>query len=77
MRTIGIFEAKTHLSEIVKKGEEICLTNRGKEIAVIIPFEKYQQGKTGDAFKKLQNLIYRTPLGNIEDIIEMKDEGRK
>jgi prevent-host-death family protein len=45
MKTIGIFEAKTHLSEIIKSGIEVCLTNRGKEIAVIVPFKKYQQNK--------------------------------
>ena len=39
MKTIGIFEAKTHLSEIVKKGEKICITNRGKEIAIIMPLK--------------------------------------
>ncbi|MCZ6901968.1 MAG: type II toxin-antitoxin system prevent-host-death family antitoxin [Rickettsia endosymbiont of Ixodes persulcatus] len=30
---------------MVKKGEEICITNRGKEIAIIMPFKKYYQNK--------------------------------
>jgi prevent-host-death family protein len=77
MRTIGIFEAKTHLSEIVKSGEEVCLTNRGKEIAIIVPFEKYRQIKFSDAFERLQTLKQRLPLGDIQDIIDLKNEGRK
>lgn len=77
MRTIGIFEAKTHLSEIVKKGEEVCLTNRGKEIAVIVPFDKYQQNRVGEVFARLQSLKQKAPLGNSQDIINMKNERRK
>lgn len=77
MRNIGIFEAKTYLSEIVKTGEVICLTNRGKKIAVLVPFEKYQQEQTNNAFVKLQHLKQKLPLGNFQEIIEMKNEGRK
>jgi len=38
--TVGTFEAKTKLSELldrVEKGEEIVITRRGKEIARIVP----------------------------------------
>jgi len=77
MRTVGIFEAKTHLSEIVRRGEEICLTNRGKEIAVIVPFAKYQQNSAEEAFNRLQQLRRQKPLGSPQDIIEMKNAGRK
>jgi prevent-host-death family protein len=74
---IGVFEAKTHLSELVKKGEEICLTNRGKEIAVIVPFAKYQQSKVSEAFNKLRKLKQLKPLGSIQEIVEMKNVGRR
>ncbi|HZR64183.1 MAG TPA: type II toxin-antitoxin system prevent-host-death family antitoxin [Terriglobales bacterium] len=40
MRTIGLFEAKQKLSEIVERaseGERIGITRRGKLAAVVIP----------------------------------------
>ncbi len=40
MRTVGLFEAKQKLSEIVERaseGERIGITRRGKLAAVIIP----------------------------------------
>lgn len=43
MRTIGAFEAKTHLSEILERaaqGEETIITRRGVPIAKVIPVEK-------------------------------------
>lgn len=39
MRTIGAFEAKTHLSRLldeVEKGGEIVITRRGKEVARLV-----------------------------------------
>ena len=38
--TVGTFEAKTKLSELldrVERGEEVVITRRGKEIARIVP----------------------------------------
>lgn len=46
MRSVGTFEAKTHLSEIldqVAKGESIAITKRGVPIAVIVPVAETQQ----------------------------------
>lgn len=77
MKMIGIFKAKTHLSEIVRAGQEICLTHRGKEIAVIVPFEKYKKDKVDEIFVKLECLKKRAPLGNANEIAEMKNQGRK
>jgi len=40
---IGIFEAKTHLSDLVERagrGEEITVTKRGKPVARIVPLEQ-------------------------------------
>jgi prevent-host-death family protein len=42
MTSVGTFEAKTHLSQLlerVAKGERILITNRGKPIAMLIPHE--------------------------------------
>jgi prevent-host-death family protein len=40
MKTVGTFEAKTHLStllEQVEGGEEITITKRGKAVARLVP----------------------------------------
>lgn len=80
MKTIGMFNAKTHLPEIIRrveKGEKICLTNRNKPVAIIVPIQQYYQEKNKDIFIQLSNLQKRAPIGNIDEIIAMKNEGRK
>ncbi len=40
MQTIGAFDAKTHLSELlqrVERGEEITITRHGKPVARLVP----------------------------------------
>jgi len=47
MRSVGSYEAKTHLSRLlsqVEKGETITITRRGKPIARIVPAEVEPQG---------------------------------
>lgn len=42
MKTIGTFEAKTHLSQIIqsveKNNEEYLVQKRGKNVAIIVPY---------------------------------------
>ena len=41
METIGLFEAKTHLSELVaraEQGDEVIITRHNKPVARIVPF---------------------------------------
>jgi len=80
MQKIGMFEAKTHLPEIVRSvqnGQEFCLTNRNKEVAFIIPVELYYNKKNEAIFQQLNKLKKRAPLGSQEEIITLRDEGRK
>lgn len=80
MKKIGMFEAKTHLPEIIKlvqSGEDICLTNRQKEVAFLISVNHYYKDKSSSIFSKLKDLKKRAPLGTLEEIISAKDEGRK
>lgn len=46
-RVISITEAKAKLSEIVNRiicnKEEVIITKKGKQIAALIPFEKYSR----------------------------------
>ena len=80
MRTVGMFKTKTHLPELIKdveNGEELCITNRGKEVAFIIPVEKYYRIKTKEIMQKFIELKRKAPLGNTLSILEMKNTGRK
>ncbi len=42
MTSVGTFEAKTHLTQLLdraSKGERIVITNRGKPVAMLVPPE--------------------------------------
>lgn len=77
MRTIGLFEAKQKLSEIVERaseGERIGITRRGKLAAVIIPARAENSLK--DVFDDIEQIRKRArrPRGfRVKDLI---DEGR-
>jgi prevent-host-death family protein len=80
MKTIGAFEAKTHLSNLlsrVGKGESFVITKRGKAVARLSPVEPPAKGPREiiDEFRKK----YRKSLKpvSIEEIIEWKSMGRK
>jgi prevent-host-death family protein len=43
METVGLFEAKTHLSELIaraERGEETIITRHNKPVAKIVPISK-------------------------------------
>ena len=42
METVGLFEAKTHLSELIaraERGEEVIITRHNKPVARLVPIE--------------------------------------
>ncbi len=77
MRTIGLFEAKQKLSEIVERaseGEHIGITRRGKLAAVVVPAQPETSLK--DIFDDIERIRKRArrPKGfRLRDLIE---EGR-
>ncbi len=77
MRTVGLFEAKQKLSEIVERaseGERIGITRRGKLAAVIVPAQPETSLK--DIFDDIERIRKRArrPKGfRLKDLIE---EGR-
>lgn len=45
METVGLFEAKTHLSELIaraERGEEVVITRHNKPVAKIVPMPPAQ-----------------------------------
>ena len=79
--TIGIFEAKTHLSQILEKvesGMEFIITRRGKPVAKINPVEKEKtmsQKEVLDGFRELRK-HYNGEPGSF-DIRAAIEEGRR
>ena len=80
MQTIGMFEAKTHLPEVIRnvqKGETYILTNRSHEVAVIMSLVDYYKNSKSSVYDRLRNILKTASLVNSEEIISMRDEGRR
>lgn len=79
MKTIGLFEAKQKLSELVDRaseGEQIGITRRGKLAALIVP------ARTGvslkEAFADIEKIRKRAkPLPKGMTIKDLIEEGRR
>jgi prevent-host-death family protein len=77
MRTIGLFEAKQKLSEIVERaaeGERIGITRRGKLAAVVVP-AKAEVGLK-DIFANIERIRKRARKPKSLRIKDLIDAGR-
>jgi prevent-host-death family protein len=77
MRTLGLFEAKQKLSELVERaaeGERIGITRRGKLAAIVIPARPENSLKdVFDAIERTRKKARRPKGFRVRDLIE---EGR-
>ena len=77
MRTLGLFEAKQKLSEIVERaseGEKIGITRRGKLAAIVVPARP--ETSVEEIFHDIEEVrkrARRTKKTSIKDLI---NEGR-
>ncbi len=79
MRTIGAYQAKTHLAELldaVSKGERITITRRGTPIATLTPYDGDARPDPDLAISALRRLRKGVTLGG-ESLRAMIDEGRR
>lgn len=79
MKTIGAFEAKTHLSELLDlaaMGERITITRRGRPVAELGPIRSAPVLSPTEAAAALRALRVGVTLGDasLRDVIE---EGRR
>ena len=81
MKSVGTYEAKTHLPRLlsqVEKGESITITKRGKPIAKLVPADAAEQKDVQQVIEEMLN--YRDQhgpvLGDDLTIREMIEEGR-
>ena len=80
MESIGLFEAKTHLSELIaraERGEEVIITRHNKPVAKLVPMPAEQAGAQArrDAVARLLRGAVGRTLGL--DWKTLRDEGRR
>ncbi|MDP4299444.1 type II toxin-antitoxin system Phd/YefM family antitoxin [Leptothrix discophora] len=76
METVGLFEAKTHLSELIaraERGEEVIITRHNKPVARIVPINEVTPAVASRRREALQALQSFEPIAlgdvRIEDLI--------
>lgn len=79
MRTIGAYEAKTHLPRLldeVEKGERITITKHGRPVAVLIPPGRSGATDVEETLRRFRELRRGNRLNGLS-IRELIDEGRR
>jgi prevent-host-death family protein len=81
METVGSFEAKTHLPQLlerVARGEEITITKHGKPVARLVPAGPLKpKPDVRKVIEELKAFSKGNTLGKGLTIREMIDEGRR
>ena len=76
MRTVGIFEAKTHFSALIEEarsGEVIVVTKNGEPVAKIVPIEE-RRSERSEAMRRILGTKARLDGLSIRELIE---DGRR
>jgi len=79
MKTVGAFEAKTHLNELlrrVSKGETIRITRRGIPVARLVPDEEAKKTDLKKLGREIREIRKGISLKGLT-IRELIDEGRR
>ena len=79
MRTIGAYEAKTHLPRLldeVEKGERITITKHGRPVAVLVPPGPVGAADADEMLRRFRELRRGNRLNGLS-IRELIDEGRR
>jgi prevent-host-death family protein len=80
MESVGLFEAKTHLSELIaraERGEEVIITRHNKPVAKLVPIAA--PVADADARRGALNALLRSARGRQLglDWRALRDEGRR
>lgn len=84
MREVGAFEAKTHLSALLRSvqlGEQITITKRGKPVAQLMPVNQVSINERANLALRMEKLRARiaaeSGMFTTRDVLSARDEGRK
>ncbi len=79
MGSVGAFEAKTHLAELLDRvagGENITITRHGKPVAQLVPLSASRKRRRADVVKDLLDFGKGRKLKG-RSIRQMIEEGRR
>jgi len=81
VKTVGSFEAKTHLARLLARaarGESFVITKRGKAMASLVPPPSHSSSNPGDVILDFRKK-YAGQLGkfSVEMLKELRDFGRR
>ena len=79
MKTIGAFEAKTHLAELLKRvseGETIRITLRGVPVAKLVPADDRQEKDLKKVVREIREIRNGANLKGLA-LRELINEGRR
>lgn len=80
MVTVGAFEAKTHLPQLlerVSRGEKILITRHGKPAAMLVPALAEEPTNVQDVIAQIKALCRGNRLGKGLSVRDLIDEGRR
>jgi prevent-host-death family protein len=79
METVGAYEAKTHLSQLlerVAKGQRIAITKHGVPVAILQPYDAEKHVDVEEVIRQLRDFRESNTLAGLS-IREMVEEGRR
>jgi len=79
MRTVGAYEAKTHLPRLldeVERGETITITKHGVPVALLVPAPTARRRRVKEAVEELKKFSHGKRLDGLS-IRELIEEGRR
>ena len=80
MREIGASQARTHFSALldeVARGATLIITRRGRPMARLTPPDAPRRETAVAAAATLRNLCQRVGWATTEEILRMRDQGRR
>ncbi len=80
MKTVGSYEAKTHLARLldrVARGEEFQITRHGRPIARLVPEPEPNRPDVGDVITQIKQFRKGRKLGAGLSVRDLIEEGRR
>jgi prevent-host-death family protein len=78
MKTVGAYEAKTHLSDLldeVEAGTDITITRYGRPVARLLPAEEDSSASTEETISTIRSFREGNKLGD-DELSSLIEEGR-
>jgi prevent-host-death family protein len=79
MRSVGAFEAKTHLAALldaVSAGEQITITRHGRPVARLVPATSGPPSSVAATIERLRHFCQGQTLEGLS-ISDLRDQGRR